>query len=114
MRPHRVAFAIANGPVPVGLNVCHRCDNPLCCNPGHLFAGTQAENIADKVAKQRQARGEGHGMVKLATGDVLAIRAGHAAGETYEALGRRHHISTRQAFRIANRLSWKHVQEISQ
>lgn len=50
---HRAAWMIANGPIPPGLCVLHRCDNPPCCNPAHLFAGTQQQNIADKVAKGR-------------------------------------------------------------
>jgi len=50
---HRIAWRIANGPVPVGLCVLHRCDNPPCCNPHHLFLGTQLDNVRDKVQKGR-------------------------------------------------------------
>jgi len=53
---HRVAFFISQGRDPRDLQICHRCDNPLCCNPDHLFVGTHDDNMADKVAKGR-ARG---------------------------------------------------------
>jgi hypothetical protein len=52
---HRAAWTVTNGPIPKGLNVLHRCDNPPCCNPAHLFVGTQADNNADRHAKGRTA-----------------------------------------------------------
>jgi hypothetical protein len=54
---HRTSWTVFNGDIPDGMSVLHRCDNPCCCNPEHLFLGTHADNMADMTAKGR------HGMV---------------------------------------------------
>jgi hypothetical protein len=52
---HRVAWEFANGSIESGLFVLHKCDNPKCCNPAHLFLGTQADNVRDMILKGRKA-----------------------------------------------------------
>lgn len=109
MLAHRFAFSNTKGAIPKGLLVCHSCDNPPCCNPDHLFLGTQADNIRDAVSKNRMAtgdrsgarthperlprgnrngarlhperlpRGESNGYAKLTTSSVLKIREKYAA-----------------------------------
>lgn len=57
----RLVWEEAYGPIPEGMNVCHACDNPPCCNPHHFFLGTDAVNVADRTRKGRTASGASHG-----------------------------------------------------
>jgi len=57
VQAHRVAWELANGPIPAGMEVCHKCDRPPCCDPEHLFIGTHTDNMADMAAKGRAHNG---------------------------------------------------------
>lgn len=59
MGAHRAAYILANGEIPPGLHILHSCDNPPCCNPEHLRAGTHQDNVADKVSRSRCRNGRG-------------------------------------------------------
>jgi len=93
-RAPRIAYELAVGQIPSDLCVLHRCDQPSCVRPDHLFLGTLADNVADKTRKGRQARGdshgsvtqpsrmprgERHGMAKLTAENVKRIRASYRA-----------------------------------
>lgn len=72
---HRVSYRLYVGEIPEGSCVLHRCDNPPCVNPGHLFVGSRATNNKDRKAKGRSAVGERHARSRFTVAEVLAIRA---------------------------------------
>jgi len=76
-KAHRVAYALAHGAAPSELFVCHRCDNPKCVNPAHLFLGTNSDNQLDSSAKGRHGaiKGEAHVNAKLSNDDVAIIKS---------------------------------------
>jgi len=77
---HRLAYMIYKGPIAEGQFVCHTCDNTKCCNPDHLFLGTQKENLRDMASKGRSTHGVTNPMAKLTEKDVVEIFACLAAG----------------------------------
>lgn len=93
IRAHRLSWELANGPIPDGLHVCHKCDNPPCVNPDHLFLGTDADNSADKLAKGRQPRGAKAGPAKLIDSEVVEMRAAYDGGEHFRSLAARFRVS---------------------
>jgi hypothetical protein len=78
IRAHRVSYELFRGPIPKGLDVLHHCDTPGCTRPDHLFAGTAQDNSTGMVRKNRQAKGEAHGLRLhpecIAKGDRQGLR----------------------------------------
>lgn len=106
---HRVAFHDATGIDPGDKCVCHRCDNPPCCNPAHLFLGTVRENTRDAMRKGRLAVGERSARSTLTTAAVLAIRLRHAAGTRMCDLAREFGTTPTNIRFIVQRRTWRHV-----
>ena len=104
VQAHRFAYELAEGPLPPGLDVCHSCDNPLCCNPTHLFAGTAHDNIMDSA---RKGRWTGH--PKLTEAQVRAIRAQFVTGITIKTLMQSYSVARTTIWAIVHNKSWVHL-----
>lgn len=106
---HRFSYEIHIGPMADGDVICHKCDNPLCVNPDHLFQGTQKENITDRNLKGRQAKGERQGSAKLTQEQVDEIRRiyvrRHPEFSTV-ALSKKYGVSTSQLSNILLNKRW--------
>lgn len=103
--PHRASWAIHRGH-PGDMQVLHRCDNPPCCNPRHLFLGTNTDNVKDRVSKGRTQRGATHFLARLTEDDVRAMRA--ATGST-ASIARRFGVSHGTARAVLTWRTWKHI-----
>ena len=103
---HRLAFVFAGGTLKDGDVVRHRCDTPLCVEPTHLIKGTHADNVADKVERGRQQRGETHPASKLTASQVAEIRRRHADGEQQKILASEFEVSKQQLSRIVRGTRW--------
>lgn len=123
---HRLIWILVRGAIPTGVCVLHYCDNPPCCNPDHLFLGTNADNIADRTAKGRSAagernglsvhpecvpriRGERNGSAKLTEAIVRIIRAKRIEGHTQTELAATYGVAQSAISRIDHGVCWKHL-----
>lgn len=130
VRAHRFSWSLVNGPIPDGMVICHRCDNPNCVNPAHLFVGSIADNNHDRNAKGRDgravgeangahthpekvARGSGHYAARLTDAQVAAIRLAKPATGVHQAAARvadEYGISKAHVIHIWYGYKWKHLE----
>lgn len=108
---HRVSYKLFNGPIPDGMCVCHRCDNPQCVNPSHLFLGTNLDNIRDRVEKKRNATGGNHGRSKLNAESVKLIRRELAKGRSPYSVSKDFGVASATIKQIEDGKAWSHVEK---
>lgn len=107
----RVAWTLKHGTDPGVMDVLHKCDNPACVNPDHLFLGTHADNMRDMWRKNRgnPPQGERHGMAKLNQSQVLEIREARKLGELRTSVAKRFGITIAMVTLITKKKLWKHI-----
>jgi len=110
---HRVAYEEYVEQIPSGMCVCHRCDNPKCINPEHLFLGTNKENTHDKINKGREnyspVRGEKSGQAKLTEKQVILIKQLYNYGITQKKIASEFGVAPLAIRSIVNGKTWRHV-----
>ena len=122
---HRVSYSVFVGDIPLGMFVCHKCDNRRCVNPAHLFLGTASDNTNDAKKKGRLAKGELHGMfgrgdlcanakgernnmAKLTEAEVVEILASDAS---MVSLAAKYGVQYQAIYKIKRGLRWAHIQD---
>jgi hypothetical protein len=106
---HIVSWRLAHGDIPHGLFVCHRCDNPRCVNPEHLFLGTPADNQRDMAAKDRSVFGSKASWARLHESDVPEVIRLRRAGVSWSQLASHFGVSIRTVRHVVAGRSWKRV-----
>lgn len=111
IRGHRASYLLNISDIPSGMFVLHKCDNKECCNPEHLFLGTQKDNMRDKINKGRSniVRGEKCSFAKLKTNDVLKIKLMIKNGILLSNISKIYNVSDTLIRKIKNNKVWKHI-----
>jgi hypothetical protein len=105
-RAPTVALEIDGRPVQPGMYACHRCDNPCCVNPAHLYPGTPTQNMEDARARGRTKRGESQHMARLKEADVQHIRS---CDDSPRVLAELYGVSRSNITMVRLRRTWRHV-----
>lgn len=103
---HRVVWELLYGEVPADMRVLHRCDNPPCIRPTHLYLGTQEDNMRDAAARGRTSSGENHPSHRLSAEDVRQVRTRLARGDKQAEIARDFGVSRGTIGDIATNRTW--------
>jgi len=111
MLAHRLSWIIFKGELDNNLDVCHKCDNPKCVNPNHLFLGTARDNVQDCFNKKRKShKGEKHPGSKIQEKDVIEIFHLRKIGFTHQKIADKFKLTQSCISNILHRRLWKHVE----
>ena len=114
---HRASFIIHKGPIPDGCVICHSCDNRKCCNPNHLWSGTQKENLQDMFNKNRDAKSkpkgscQNHPRAKLKNTDIDIIKNEYKSGISSRIIAKKYNVSKRTILNVVQGKNWRHYNE---
>lgn len=116
-RAHRIVYRHYKGEIPSGMFVCHTCDIPSCCNPDHLFIGTNQDNVDDMIRKKRNSKppqnlhliGSAHPSAKLNEDQVIEIRNLYKQGIDQKTLAEKYKVVRQTISKIINKKRFKHV-----
>ena len=110
---HRISWIVENGDIPEGLFLCHKCDNPKCVNPTHLFLGTQSENMKDASRKGRckpsYIHGEACGRGKLKEEDIPIIKDMIRSGVSMNVIAKKYEVTKQSIFHIKTGRNWSWI-----
>jgi hypothetical protein len=125
VQAHRISWELTFGAIPFNLCICHKCDNPSCVNPDHLFCGTMADNISDRDKKgrtamgansgpvkhpEKMARGEQVGNSKLTSSQVLTMRDLYQPNKFgTRKLAKVFGVASATVYSVVKRRTWAHV-----
>lgn len=109
-RAHRFSYELHFGPITEGFIICHRCDNPPCCNPAHLYLGTDADNATDRKDRLGYPLGCKNSNAKLTESTVGEIKAALRSGMSGYRLAKQFGVSERAINFIRHGRTWKHVE----
>ena len=108
---HRLSYELHYGEIPQGMEICHKCDNPCCINPDHLFAGTRQDNVDDRERKGRNnpPKGEKHPKAKLTELDVLTIKEKRLQGVSFGKLAKEYGVCKKTIQDAVSGKTWSYL-----